>query len=186
MTPGILLVDVLLSGSAGATSALSSAGAYLPGWMSLLAAAAPTGGGEAAVELPVSEFTPVLQAMVYVGFATLILGMCLSLLRMLRGPHLADRVLSADTLAMHVVGFVIMLSIAERTTIYFDAVLVVAIIGFASTLAFAQYIGCTDDKHRPENPFNSGAVRDAAVAASWRKQGDGEDAEPESSKEKAV
>ncbi|MBL1218225.1 MAG: K+/H+ antiporter subunit F [Planctomycetes bacterium] len=75
-------------------------------------------------------------------------GMVLCLYRMLRGPHLADRVLAGDVLSMHVVGLVILLTIRLRTTAFFDAALVVAIIGFASTLAFAQYIGA----RRSETP----------------------------------
>jgi len=72
---------------------------------------------------------------------TITLGIVLVLYRMLRGEHLADRVLAADALALHVVGLVILLAIRLGTEVFFDAALVVAIIGFASTLAFAQYIG---------------------------------------------
>lgn len=94
-----------------------------------------------------------LMWIVRLGMITVTVGMLLCLYRMLKGPHLADRVLAGDTLAMHVVAFVVLLAIAMRTTIFFDAVLVVAIIGFASTLAFAQYIGAA--KH--DNHQNGGA-----------------------------
>lgn len=76
-----------------------------------------------------------------IGFATLVLGIVLCLWRILRGPHLADRVLAADAMALHVVGLVIVLAIKLDTVIFFDVALVVAIIGFVSSLAFAQYIG---------------------------------------------
>jgi multicomponent K+:H+ antiporter subunit F len=59
----------------------------------------------------------------------------------MKGPSLADRVTAADTLALEVIGLVIVLAIRLETTIFFDAALVVAIVGFASTVAFAQYIG---------------------------------------------
>lgn len=95
-----------------------------------------------------SEFEPILLAVVSVGVVTLIGGMGMCLYRILRGPHLADRVLAADALSLQVVGLVVLLAIGLRSMIYFDAALVVAIIGFASTLAFAQYIGATRESER--------------------------------------
>jgi len=88
-----------------------------------------------------SPLAPVITIVVSVGMATLIGGMVLCLYRLLRGPHMGDRVLAADALSLQVVGLVILLGIQLHTLIYFDVALVVAIIGFASTLAFAQYIG---------------------------------------------
>lgn len=72
--------------------------------------------------------------------ALLIMAMVFCLVRILLGPSLADRVLAADTLSLQVVGLVILLAIQLKTSVYLDAALVVAIIGFAGTLAFAQYI----------------------------------------------
>jgi len=109
-----------------------------------------SGGDEShATETVIHSYgEPFLFGIVAVGIVAIFIGMILSLYRMLRGPHLADRVLSGDVLSMHVVALVILLAIWFRTTIFFDAVLVIAIIGFASSLAFAQYIGArgTDSK----------------------------------------
>lgn len=88
----------------------------------------------------VSVLTPYLNIVVEIGIVTLIIGIMLALYRMLRGPHLADRVLSGDTISYHVVGLVILLTIRMGVSTYFDGALVVAMIGFASTLAFSQYI----------------------------------------------
>ena len=82
-----------------------------------------------------------VRLVVDLGAITLVAGVLMCLFRILRGPHLADRVLAADTLSMQVVGLVILLTIRIGTTAFFDVALVVAIIGFATTLAFAQYIG---------------------------------------------
>jgi len=114
-------------------------------WSMLAAAAADAlatpGQHEPAPQLNTSDAWPLLLWVVRIGFATVTAGMLLCLYRLLRGPHLADRVLAGDTLAMHVVALVVLLAIRLRTDIFFDAALVVALIGFASTLAFAQYIG---------------------------------------------
>jgi len=107
-------------------------------WPSLLAAAGPTVG--AAAPAPSSALEPVLFAAVQVGMVLVIGGIFISLYRVVRGPHLADRVLAADVLAVHVVALVVLLAIRLETAVFYDAALVVAILGFASTLAFAQYI----------------------------------------------
>ncbi len=85
--------------------------------------------------------TNVLFFVVNAGVLTLTLGMVMMLYRILRGPQLADRVLAADALSLHMVGIIVLLAIRLQTDVFFDAALIVAIIGFASTLAFAQYIG---------------------------------------------
>lgn len=105
--------------------------------------AAATGDdhGGTTVIAEASAAQPFLFGIVELGVVTLVLGLVLCLYRLLRGPHLADRVLAGDAFSLHVVGLVILLTIYMGNTVFFDAALVVAIIGFASTLAFAQYIG---------------------------------------------
>ena len=76
-----------------------------------------------------------------IGVGVLVLGILLCLYRMIKGPHLADRVLAGDTVAMLVAGLVVMLAIKYDSALFYDAALVVAILGFVSTVAFAQYIG---------------------------------------------
>lgn len=95
------------------------------------------------VDAGASNDHPLLRAvigLVYAGLVVISFGICCCLYRIIRGPCLADRVLAGDALAMQVVGLVVLLGISMRTTIYFDAALVVGIIGFVSTVAFAQYI----------------------------------------------
>lgn len=94
-----------------------------------------------ATDRPPTFVEPILFAVVAIGIVTIVLGIVLCLFRMLRGPHLADRVLAADAMTLHVVGIVILLTIRLESLVFFDAALIVAIMGFASTLAFAQYIG---------------------------------------------
>lgn len=90
-----------------------------------------------------------LMLLVRVGVGVLVLGVLLCLWRMIRGPHLADRVLAGDTVAMLVAGLVVLLAIKYDSALFYDAALVVAILGFVSTVAFAQYIGAKN-KTAPE------------------------------------
>ncbi|XAL99977.1 monovalent cation/H+ antiporter complex subunit F [Phycisphaeraceae bacterium D3-23] len=92
-----------------------------------------------------SAAQPWLMLLVQVGVGVLVLSILLCLWRMIRGPHLADRVLAGDTMAMLVAGLVIVLAIKLDSALFYDAAIVVSILGFASTVAFAQYIGA---KHK--------------------------------------
>jgi multicomponent K+:H+ antiporter subunit F len=74
------------------------------------------------------------------GIVVIVVGMLLCIARMVRGPHLADRAVSLDTIAIHLIGLVILLTIRLNSLILFDGVLVLSLLGFAGAIAVAQYI----------------------------------------------
>ena len=123
--------------------------------MLIAAASAGHDTAQAAEHVPSAMQWP-LMLLVRVGVGVLVLGILLCLWRMIKGPHLADRVLAGDTMSMLVAGLVVVLAIKYGSALYYDAALVVAILGFASTVAFAQYIGAKrkfadDPGDKPEN-----------------------------------
>ena len=61
--------------------------------------------------------------------------------RILRGPTVVDRGIAADTLSVQVIGLAILMTIRMHRAAGFDVVLIIALLGFVSTVAFAQYIG---------------------------------------------
>lgn len=74
-------------------------------------------------------------ALAAVGLASLLCGW-----RLLRGPSPIDRVLALDTLYINVVALVILLGIQRSSTLLFEAALIVAMLGFVSTVALARYL----------------------------------------------
>jgi multicomponent K+:H+ antiporter subunit F len=70
----------------------------------------------------------------------LALAMVCATFRMLRGPRAQDRVLGLD--ALYVSGMLLMLTFGIRTgsTLYFDAALLIALLGFVGTAAFAKFL----------------------------------------------
>jgi multicomponent K+:H+ antiporter subunit F len=70
----------------------------------------------------------------------LALAMALALARMIRGPRAQDRVLGLDTL--YVNSMLMVLTFGNRTgsTLYFEAALVIATLGFVSTAALAKFL----------------------------------------------
>jgi multicomponent K+:H+ antiporter subunit F len=83
----------------------------------------------------------ILFRVVDAGIVMLVLSFALCLMRVVRGPTLIDRGIATDTITLHVVGLAILLTIGLRSLLYFDAVLIFAILGFATTVAFAQFVG---------------------------------------------
>ncbi len=65
-------------------------------------------------------------------------GMCLW--RLVRGPSLPDLALALDTLAVNLIGLIALLCIRHTTVAYFDAVLVIAVLGFLGTVAVSKYL----------------------------------------------
>jgi multicomponent K+:H+ antiporter subunit F len=69
-----------------------------------------------------------------------VIAMLLAGWRLLRGPTLADRILALDTLYVNSVALLILAGIHFSTEIYFEAALVIAMMGFVSTVALAKYL----------------------------------------------
>lgn len=78
-------------------------------------------------------------ALACVGVAILLCGV-----RMLRGPSAVDRVLGLDTLYINVVALIVLLGIQRSTPLLFEAAMIVAMLGFVSTVALARYLSRGD------------------------------------------
>jgi multicomponent Na+:H+ antiporter subunit F len=75
--------------------------------------------------------------------AGLVLAGVVSLLaavRVVRGPSTPDRVVGLDTIATNVVAIAILFAIQTGKGFFVDVALVLAIIGFLSTIAVARYV----------------------------------------------
>ena len=67
------------------------------------------------------------------------LAMLLCGWRLLAGPSLPDRVLALDTLAINAVALVVLLGLRWQTGMLFEAALIIAMLGFVSTVALARF-----------------------------------------------
>lgn len=72
----------------------------------------------------------------------IMLGVALALCvwRLWRGPTLPDRILALDTLYINAVALIVIYGIHARTLVYFEAALLIALLGFVSTTAFCKYL----------------------------------------------
>lgn len=72
------------------------------------------------------------------------LAVALCAWRLFRGPETTDRILALDTLSMNAVALIVLLGIRWQTALLFEAALLVAMLGFASTVALARYLSRGD------------------------------------------
>lgn len=73
------------------------------------------------------------------------IGIFFCLYRVLVGPTLAERTVAGDGLISMIMGIIILVSIMKETDLYLNAVLIIALLGFISTLTVARYLEMTDE-----------------------------------------
>lgn len=79
-----------------------------------------------------------------IGVVAVTVAVLLCMVRLLRGPTVTDRVLALDTLYMNAVALIVLLGIRWNTSMLFEGALLVAMLGFASTVALARYLSRGD------------------------------------------
>ncbi|TWH64741.1 multicomponent K+:H+ antiporter subunit F [Azomonas agilis] len=75
-------------------------------------------------------------------FCAALLGVAviLNMLRLFMGPDVPDRILALDTLYINALALIILLGIQQQSTLYFEAALLIAVLGFISTVAFSKHL----------------------------------------------
>lgn len=79
-----------------------------------------------------------------IAIVAVTLAVALCAWRLFRGPETTDRILALDTLSMNAVALIVLLGIRWQTALLFEAALLVAMLGFASTVALARYLSRGD------------------------------------------
>ena len=68
------------------------------------------------------------------------LALLLNLWRLLRGPTLGDRILALDTMVITVIALIVLIGMIDGIGSYFEAALLLAMVGFVGTIAFCKFI----------------------------------------------
>ena len=86
----------------------------------------------------------ILDLALSVAIVAVTLAMALCAWRLFKGPDTPDRILALDTLSMNAIALIMLLGIRWHTALLFEAALMVAMLGFASTVALARYLSRGD------------------------------------------
>ena len=70
----------------------------------------------------------------------LVLAVALSFVRLVRGPSLPDRVVALDLIGTLSIGVIAAYAVAWDESIFLDVAIVLALISFLGTIAFAYYV----------------------------------------------
>ena len=84
--------------------------------------------------------TEILNIALIITFIVLALGQILAMVRVVVGPTSADRILALDTMVINALGLVVVLGIYQGTQIYFEVSLLIAMLGFVSTVALTRFL----------------------------------------------
>lgn len=75
-----------------------------------------------------------------IALVALAVGQILSMVRLVIGPTTGDRILALDTMVINALGLIIVLGIHQGVKVYFEVALLVAMLGFVSTVALARFL----------------------------------------------
>ncbi len=70
----------------------------------------------------------------------LAIAMAIACFRMVRGPRAQDRIVALDALYVNAMLLLLVFGMRTGSTLYFEAALVISILGFVSTLALAKFL----------------------------------------------
>lgn len=81
-----------------------------------------------------------LATVIPIAYALVALAFALSFWRLIKGPDAPDRILALDTLYVNTIAFLVLFGIHLGSAIYFEAALLIAMMGFVGTVALCKYL----------------------------------------------
>ncbi|KPP87345.1 MAG: multicomponent K+:H+ antiporter subunit PhaF [Rhodobacteraceae bacterium HLUCCA08] len=67
-------------------------------------------------------------------------ALAMNLWRITIGPHAADRILALDTMVINIIALLVLFGISLGTKTYHEAAMLVAMVGFVSTVAYCRFV----------------------------------------------
>lgn len=81
-----------------------------------------------------------LDNALWISLALFSISVLLNLYRVAIGPDLPDRILALDTMYVNSIALIVLFGIWLNTKMYFEAALLIAMLGFISTVAICKYL----------------------------------------------
>jgi multicomponent K+:H+ antiporter subunit F len=81
-----------------------------------------------------------LQTVIIICFGIMSVAVVLNMLRLLKGPDLPDRILALDTLYINAIALIMLLGLFLGSDLFFEAALLIAVMGFVGTVAIAKHL----------------------------------------------
>jgi len=81
-----------------------------------------------------------LQQVIPLAMLIISVALGLNLWRLIIGPALPDRIIALDTMYVNGIALLVLFGIYQNTMIYFEAALLIAVMGFVGTVAMSKYL----------------------------------------------
>lgn len=81
-----------------------------------------------------------LMTVIPIAMFMVSLAIVLNLWRLVIGPSLPDRIIALDTMYINTIALLIIYGIYQQSALYFEAALLIAVMGFVGTVALSKYI----------------------------------------------
>ncbi len=82
----------------------------------------------------------VMTVALWIAFIAVAVAQVMAMIRLIIGPDTGDRILALDTMVINAIGLIVLLGIAHGSHIYFEVALIIAMLGFVSTVAYARFV----------------------------------------------
>jgi len=82
----------------------------------------------------------VITYALFFAFGCFGLALLLNLWRIITGPDSADRILALDTMVINAIAMMVLYGIWQGTSVYFEASMLIAMVGFVSTVAYCRFV----------------------------------------------
>ena len=74
------------------------------------------------------------------AFGCFALAMLMNLWKVVTGTEITDRILALDTMVINSIALVVLFGVFLSSEIFFEASLIMAMLGFISTVAYARFL----------------------------------------------
>jgi len=91
-----------------------------------------------------TPLSPILEVALDIAILIVSIASVLSLIRLVIGPNIPDRILALDTLYVNTIALVILFGMTQGSMLYFEAALLIAVMGFIGTIALSKYLSRGD------------------------------------------
>ncbi|GGY00360.1 monovalent cation/H+ antiporter subunit F [Litchfieldella qijiaojingensis] len=81
-----------------------------------------------------------LDTALWISLALILMALALNVYRLIVGPDMPDRLLALDTMYVNSIALIVLLGLWLNTKTYFEAALLIAMLGFISTVAVCKYL----------------------------------------------
>lgn len=81
-----------------------------------------------------------LEICLYISLPLIIISVLITLVRLLLGPDIADRIVALDTLTSMGIAFMAAFAVYMQATMSLDVSLILSLISFLGTVSFAYYL----------------------------------------------